>query len=501
MKLSTLSNSALVALIMASHATATSRDRTFEFRNFVNNFFDGFGKVETKTVTVTATAYPHQFSQFDTNACVVPTKPASHNTGAQTVAVTTSARGNPVKGVHDGAATPVTQSQSASVTESVSKSLSHAQPIITTVTKVIEHEVPITVTVTEKGAVVTSVVTTLLSTELRTLTVDASQAVTSGVADATSSISSSSTTSDSDIATTSTSGATPCPTDPVTVTVTASSSITSGASNTDIPSSVTQATTSTSATEVIIESTTTSAPALSVKETVTATNDLATTTTTSTAPEATEDPQASRNLDKRVIQDALKTDGEPGVGEVPSLTSSNNFINFCMTQDVPLTNGQQVKTGSCNPTPMGRILAQNRLPSATFQFPKNFDTIPANTKFTILMKIRNLVSGNFVNAQANYYAAPAQVDATGTLVGHSHVVIQRMQAFDQRTPLDPLVFDFFKGLNAPAADGILSAEVTGGLPAGKYRIASINSAANHQPALSGIEQHGSMDAFSYFTVE
>jgi hypothetical protein len=58
-------------------------------------------------------------------------------------------------------------------------------------------------------------------------------------------------------------------------------------------------------------------------------------------------------------------------------------------------------------------------------------------------------------------------------------------------------FAFFKGLNQAAVGGFLTAEVTAGLPAGEYRIASINSAANHQPALSAVAQRGSNDDISY----
>ena len=65
---------------------------------------------------------------------------------------------------------------------------------------------------------------------------------------------------------------------------------------------------------------------------------------------------------------------------------------------------------------------------------------------------------------------------------------------------DPSQFVFFKGLNDRAQDGVLSTEVTDGLPAGTYRMASINSAANHQPVLVAIAQHGSLDDMVYVRV-
>ncbi|KAF8739766.1 hypothetical protein RHS02_04869, partial [Rhizoctonia solani] len=215
------------------------------------------------------------------------------------------------------------------------------------------------------------------------------------------------------------------------------------------------------------------------------------------------DPQTSLDLDPRAVMSALANDGQdkPDPGQVASLTSRNNFINFCITQNVPLTDGQQIKGGSCNGVPMGRILAVDKMPSSKFVFPKNGQTIKANTAFTIRMAIKNLSTGNFVNPTTNYYSAPAQTTADGTLIGHSHVVIEKLTSKTQSTPTDPRKFAFFKGLNQAAVGGILTADVTAGLPAGEYRIASINSAANHQPALSAVAQRGSNDDISYFTVE
>lgn len=216
-----------------------------------------------------------------------------------------------------------------------------------------------------------------------------------------------------------------------------------------------------------------------------------------------QDAQSSLTLDPAVVMKGLAQDGQetPEAGQVPSLTSENNFINFCLTQpNLPLTNGQQVTTGSCNQTPMGVIVAVANMPSSKFTNPKNGDTVAANQAFTISMAINNLETGNFVNAQANYYAAPSQVNSAGVLIGHSHVVVEQLQALDQTTPTDPTKFAFFKGLNAAAQGGVLTADVTAGLPAGFYRLASINAAANHQPALVAVAQHGSLDDAVYFTV-
>lgn len=213
--------------------------------------------------------------------------------------------------------------------------------------------------------------------------------------------------------------------------------------------------------------------------------------------------QTSLNLDKSQVQPGLAQNGQavPEAGQVPSLTSTNNFINFCATQQTTLTNGLQTIAGSCNPTIMGRIIANTILPSSKFTFPPNFGTIAANESFNITMAVSNMVTGNFVAAATNYYAAPCQVDGSGTVIGHSHFVVEKMTSLTQTTPTDPLTFAFFKGVNSPAVGGILTEAVTGGLPAGTYRLASINTCANHQPVLASVAQHGHMDDMIYFTAK
>lgn len=228
----------------------------------------------------------------------------------------------------------------------------------------------------------------------------------------------------------------------------------------------------------------------------------ATSTSSADGANNTEDPQTSLTLDPRVIEDGFASDGQnpPVAGQVPSLTSTNNYINFCLTQNVPLTDGKQIREGSCNVVPQGRIIAKDKIPSAKFVFPLNFGTIPANQPFAAKLKIKNLQAGSFTNAQLTYYSAPAQVNDAGILIGHSHLVIEQLRSLDDTEPLDPTKFAFFKGLNAPLdGDSTLSATLDKGLPAGVYRMFSINTAANHQPALASVAQHGSMDDGVYFT--
>ncbi|KAJ7748501.1 hypothetical protein DFH07DRAFT_563350 [Mycena maculata] len=215
-----------------------------------------------------------------------------------------------------------------------------------------------------------------------------------------------------------------------------------------------------------------------------------------------DDLQTSLNLDPDVVCSGFTNDGQnpPVAGQTASSTSTNNYINFCALTlpDTPLTNGAQVTTGSCNPTPIGLIPAVNKMPSCKFSFPKNNSTIPANQAFTATLNVNNLVTGVFTNAALTYFAAPQTLDSTGLIIGHSHMVIESLTSVTQDTPNDPQKFAFFKGVDTAAVDGVLSVAVTAGLPAGAYRICSINSSTNHQPVIVPVAQHGSLDDCSYF---
>ena len=221
------------------------------------------------------------------------------------------------------------------------------------------------------------------------------------------------------------------------------------------------------------------------------------------ASSASANAQTSLTLDPSNIFTAFASDGNANAtaGQEPSITSTNNFINFCLEfPGVQKTNGQQVLEGSCNQTPMGLIAAQANMPSSKFQFPENGGTIAANTNFTIKMAINNLETGHFTNPTTTFHMAPQVVNDAGLIKGHSHVVIEQLSSLTQTTVTDPTKFAFFKGLNDVAANGVLTADVTGGLPAGFYRLASINSAANHQPALVAVAQRGALDDMIYVSL-
>jgi len=231
----------------------------------------------------------------------------------------------------------------------------------------------------------------------------------------------------------------------------------------------------------------------------------ASSTAAATGSGASGDLQSSLTLDSSVIAQGFSDDGQnpPVAGQSASSTSTNNYINFCALTlpQVPLTNGQQITTGSCNPAPIGLIPSVANMPSAKFLNPKNGDTIAANTDFTAQLNVANFQTGVFTNAQKTYFAAPQTLNAQGQIIGHTHIVIEKLSSLTQTDATDPTTFTFFKGVDAPASGGVASADVTAGVPAGAYRICSINSSSNHQPVIVPIAQHGTLDDCSYFTAK
>lgn len=205
-------------------------------------------------------------------------------------------------------------------------------------------------------------------------------------------------------------------------------------------------------------------------------------------------------LSNLVNQNAAQTGFNASApGQANSITSTNNFINFC--EGKRLTNGEQVKEGSCNGITMGDIPSTSNMISAKFSSPKNFDTVQAFQDFTVNLQINNLETGTFTNPNLNYYGAPQQLNGNGIIKGHTHIVINKISSFQDTTPAGATDFAFFKGVDPPANNGISSVVVTHGLEAGSYRMCSINTAANHQPVLMPVAQHNSNDDCVYFTAK
>ncbi|TVY75558.1 hypothetical protein LSUE1_G009895, partial [Lachnellula suecica] len=192
--------------------------------------------------------------------------------------------------------------------------------------------------------------------------------------------------------------------------------------------------------------------------------------------------------------------GAAEVGQALSLTSQNNFINNCAGKT--LTNGLQITTGSCNGITMGDIPAKTAMVSSVIiNPPTGGKAIASDTSFNITVQMANIVAGSFTNADATYYAAP-QALSGGKVVGHTHVTVQDMgKSLNPTTALDATQFAFFKGINdAGNGQGLLTAVVTGGLPAGNYRVCTMASASNHQPVVMPVAQRGTADDCTKFVV-
>ena len=139
---------------------------------------------------------------------------------------------------------------------------------------------------------------------------------------------------------------------------------------------------------------------------------------------------------------------------------------------------------------MGDIPSSTNMISTIITNPGPGDSIAANQNFNVNVQIANLVAGSFTNPDSTYYAAPQALQG-GKIVGHTHVTIQSLgNNLKTATPPDPATFAFFKGINdAGDGNGGLTAIVTGGLPAGVYRVCTMTSASNHQPVTMPVSPH------------
>jgi hypothetical protein len=151
---------------------------------------------------------------------------------------------------------------------------------------------------------------------------------------------------------------------------------------------------------------------------------------------------------------------------------------------------------------MGDIPAKTAMVSSVILFPTTGGAaIDSDTTFNISVQMSNLVAGSFTNADATYYAAPQFLQG-GQIVGHTHVTVQDLGgSLNPTQALDATQFAFFKGINdAGNGKGLLQAVVTGGLPAGNYRVCTMASASNHQPVLMPVAQRGTADDCTKFVV-
>ncbi|KAJ7087546.1 hypothetical protein B0H15DRAFT_297476 [Mycena belliarum] len=213
------------------------------------------------------------------------------------------------------------------------------------------------------------------------------------------------------------------------------------------------------------------------------------------------DAQTSLNLDASLVATSFARTSN-GAGVTSSLTSPNNFINFCDTvAPTPITDGKQISGGSCNPAPMGLIPSTDHIPSVLIYKPANMETVAANTAIDLQILVSNLKTGVSVNPATNYLSAPQQLDPNGNVVGHYHLVVEKLVALNSTVPMDPGAVTFFSIINKEAnAGGAIQSSIPNGLPEGFYRATVTTHAANHQPVLVPVSQHGSLNDVTYFTV-
>lgn len=194
---------------------------------------------------------------------------------------------------------------------------------------------------------------------------------------------------------------------------------------------------------------------------------------------------ASLTLNAKNVQTGSQQDGSKGAadGQAKALTDNANFINFC--DGKTLTNGIQQTGGSCNGIVMGDMPAVAKMSSTIITSPLPGKEPAANTDFDVTVQIANMQLGVFSNPDSTYYANPQQLNAQGVVIGHTHITIQDLgNTLTPTKALDASQFAFFKGINdAGDGNGGLKATVTGGLPAGNYRICTMAGSSTHQPVL------------------
>ncbi|CAJ0764129.1 17170_t:CDS:2 [Entrophospora sp. SA101] len=182
------------------------------------------------------------------------------------------------------------------------------------------------------------------------------------------------------------------------------------------------------------------------------------------------------------------------VSGAPMKNNNDKNLNKNLCKKKKATNGKQVRQGSCSQTIQGEIPSVDNMPSTLIIEPMNGQTIKAHQSFRIRTKTSNLITGFFTDPNKQYYVKPQQLK-NGMIKGHSHITIQKL---DGNNLPDARDVAFFKGLDQPDDNGILSVKAKG-LSPGDYRICTIVSSFSHQPVIMPIAKRGSQDDSAFVT--
>lgn len=173
-----------------------------------------------------------------------------------------------------------------------------------------------------------------------------------------------------------------------------------------------------------------------------------------------------------------------------TLSANEVLSNICKNKK-RLSDGTQIRKGSCSKTIQGEIPAVNKMTSTLITSPKSEAVLKANKPFSVDISVSHLSTGHFSDPDHEYYTKPQSL-SKGVIKGHTHVTIQQL---DDDHPPNAEKFVFFEGVNAGAKKGRLSVDVvrkdgTPGLPAGRFRICTMAGSFSHQPLLMPVAKRG-----------
>jgi hypothetical protein len=170
--------------------------------------------------------------------------------------------------------------------------------------------------------------------------------------------------------------------------------------------------------------------------------------------------------------------------------------DFCSSTGFVVSNGTQIKNGSsCSNTILGAIPATDLMVSTVILAPENGAVLPLNTSVEFKVHVFNIELGGATNSSTQYYIQPQTLNDQGQVIGHVHLVAQRLPEPGQ--PLDSSVYEFAASLSKKPEDptsNVLSAKFDAGFnKTGTFRICTMANSKSHQPVIMPVGTRGSTD--------